>query len=329
MSAGLLFAVGLISLTLVMLTAALLFGGPSLAPAMASINDPFKGSGWSNMPPLSRYPARDGTQLAYRHYGAEGNTKNNKVKGSVVLVHGSSASSQSMHKMANAFSQAGYDAYALDIRGHGASGDKGTIAYIGQLEDDLEDFIKSVAPGKPATLVGFSSGGGFVLRVAGSARQTLFESYLLLSLYLGPTAANYRPNSGGWVRVGLPRLIALSILNGFHISALNHLTVLNFALNDEAKSLLTPSYSFNLASNFQPERDYQQNLRNVQRPCAVIAGANDEAFQTDQLEPELRHLGISWPVTLLPGIGHIPLTLDRDALSSAVHIVDNLERERP
>ncbi|MFM5616223.1 alpha/beta hydrolase [Aeromonas veronii] len=65
-----------------------------------------------------------------------------------------------MHKMASAFSQAGYDAYALDIRGHGASGDKGTIAYIGQLEDDLEDFIKSVAPAKPATLVGFSSGGG-------------------------------------------------------------------------------------------------------------------------------------------------------------------------
>lgn len=158
MSAGLLFAVGLISLTLVMLAAALLFGGPSPAPAMASINDPFKGCGWSNMPPLSRYPARDGTQLAYRHYGAEGNTKNNKVKGSVVLVHGSSASSQSMHKMASAFSQAGYDAYALDIRGHGASGNKGTISYIGQLEDDLEDFIKSVAPGKPATLVGFSSG---------------------------------------------------------------------------------------------------------------------------------------------------------------------------
>ncbi|EKP0298865.1 alpha/beta fold hydrolase [Aeromonas veronii] len=324
MSAGLLFAVGLISLTLVMLAAALLFGGPSPAPAMASITDPFKGSDWSSMPPLSRYPARDGTQLAYRHYGTKEHAENNKVKGSVVLVHGSSASSQSMHKMASAFSQAGYDAYALDIRGHGASSNKGTISYIGQLEDDLEDFIKSVAPAKPATLVGFSSGGGFVLRVAGSARLTLFESYLLLSPYLGPTAANYRPNSGGWVRVGLPRLIALSILNGFHISALNHLTVLNFALNDEAKSLLTPSYSFNLASNFQPERDYQQNIRNVQRPCAVIAGANDEAFQTDQLEPELRRLGISWPVTLLPGIGHIPLTLEQDALATAVQAVEKL-----
>ncbi|MFB2862168.1 alpha/beta hydrolase [Aeromonas sp. MdU4] len=324
MSAGLLFVVGLVSLTLIMLAAALLFGGPSPAPAMASINDPFKGIDWSSMPPLSRYPARDGAQLAYRYYGAEENVNDNKVRGSVVLVHGSSASSQSMHRMANAFSQAGYDAYALDIRGHGASGRKGTIAYIGQLEDDMEDFIKAVAPGKPATCIGFSSGGGFVLRVAGSSRQTLFDNYLLLSPYLGPTAANYRPNSGGWVRAGIPRLIALSILNGCHISALNHLTVLNFALNEEAKSLLTPSYSFNLASNFQPERDFQQNMRNVQRPCAVIAGADDEAFQTDQLEPELRRLGIPWPVTILPGIGHIPLTLEQDAIAAAVQAVDKL-----
>lgn len=325
MSAGLLFAVGLVSLVLIALVAALWFGGPGPAPAMASINDPFKGSDWSGMPPLSRYPARDGAQLAYRYYGAEDKgAEDNKVRGSVVLVHGSSASSQSMHKMASAFSQAGYDAYALDIRGHGASGSKGTIAYIGQLEDDLDDFIKVVAPSKPATLVGFSSGGGFVLRVAGSSRQTLFDNYLLLSPYLGPTAPNYRPNSGGWVRVGIPRLIALNILNSVHISVLNHLTVLNFALNEEATSLLTPSYSFNLASNFQPERNYQQNMRNVHGPCAVIAGENDEAFQTDQLEPELRRLGIRWPVTILPGIGHIPLTLEQGAIAAAVQAVHEL-----
>jgi len=320
MNAGLLLVLCLMSLGLITLIAALRFGGPGPAPEMASISDPFKHIDWRNIPSSSRYKARDGTELAYRHYASAGN----HIRGSVVLVHGSSANSQSMHILANAFSQAGYDAYTLDIRGHGASGQRGMIDYIGQLEDDLEDFSTAVAPSKPATLAGFSSGGGFVLRFAGSSRQTLFDNYLLLSPYLGPTAANYRPNSGGWVRVVIPRLIALSILNGFHISALNHLTVLNFALNDEAKSLLTPSYSFNLASNFQPERDYQQNIRNVQRPCTVIAGANDEAFQTDQLEPELRRLGISWPVTILPGIGHIPLTLEQDAIATAVHAVGKM-----
>ena len=320
MNTELLCVLGLLSLGLVTLVAALLFGGPGPAPEMASISNPFKTLDWSGLPPLSSYPARDGAQLGYRHYAPAGKD----VRGSVVLVHGSSASSQSMHILASAFSQAGYGAYTLDIRGHGESGQRGTIAYIGQLEDDLEDFSAAVAPSKPATLAGFSSGGGFVLRFAGSSRQTLFDNYLLLSPYLGPTAANYRPNSGGWVRVGIPRLIALSILNGLHVSALNHLTVLNFALNDEAKALLTPSYSFNLASNFQPERDYRQNLRNVKRPCAVIAGTDDEAFKTDQLEPELRALGIQWPVTLVPDIGHIALTLDKRALAAAVQAVEKM-----
>ena len=45
--------------------------------------------------------------------------------------------------MAKGFAAAGYTAYALDIRGHGASGTKGHIAYIGQLEDDMEDFVHS------------------------------------------------------------------------------------------------------------------------------------------------------------------------------------------
>jgi pimeloyl-ACP methyl ester carboxylesterase len=40
-----------------------------------------------------------------------------------------------MHELAKAFAAAGYAAYALDIRGHGDSGDKGKIAYVGQLED--------------------------------------------------------------------------------------------------------------------------------------------------------------------------------------------------
>ncbi|MFM5074545.1 alpha/beta hydrolase [Aeromonas hydrophila] len=320
MDEALLLVLGLMALGLIALMAALRFGGPGPAPEMTSISDPFKHIDWRNIPSSSRYKARDGTELAYRHYASAGN----RIRGSVVLVHGSSANGQSMHILASAFSQAGYDAYALDIRGHGESGQRGTIAYIGQLEDDLEDFSAAVAPSRPATLAGFSSGGGFVLRVAGSSRQTLFDNYLLLSPYLGPTAANYRPNSGGWVRVGIPRLIALSILNGFHISALNHLTVLNFALNEEAKALLTPSYSFNLASNFQPERDYQQNLRNVQRPCAVIAGTDDEAFKTDQLEPELRTLGIQWPLTLVPEIDHIPLTLDNRALAAAVQAVEKM-----
>ena len=146
MNAALLLVLGLMSLGLITLMAALRFGGPGPAPEMTSISDPFKHIDWRNIPSSSRYKARDGTELAYRHYASAGKD----VRGSVVLVHGSSASSQSMHILASAFSQAGYGAYTLDIRGHGESGQRGTIAYIGQLEDDLEDFAAAVAPSQPS-----------------------------------------------------------------------------------------------------------------------------------------------------------------------------------
>ena len=175
------------------LALALLLGGPGVPAPMASINNPFKDVDSSGLPAISQLSARDGTRLAYRVYPAAGG----QVKGSVVLVHGSSGSSRGMHTLGKAMALAGYSAYALDIRGHGDSGPKGTIAYIGQLEDDLEDFLVTVRPARPITLGGFSSGGGFVLRFAGSARQKMFDNYLLLSPLLTHKAPTFRPGSGG------------------------------------------------------------------------------------------------------------------------------------
>jgi non-heme chloroperoxidase len=177
---------------------AIAFGGPGEPPPMPSINNPFKNVDFSDLPKVSYFPARDGANLAFRAYPAAGG----EVKGSVVLVHGSSASGSSMHLMAKGFAAAGYAAYALDVRGHGESGTKGHIGYIGQLEDDLEDFVRSTKLALPSTLVGLSSGGGFVLRFVGSTRQKLFSNYFLLSPFISQDAATSRPGSGGWVSVG-------------------------------------------------------------------------------------------------------------------------------
>jgi alpha-beta hydrolase superfamily lysophospholipase len=229
-----------------------------------------------------------------------------------------------MHPMAKAFAKAGYVVYALDIRGHGDSGRKGHISYIGQLEDDLASFVEAVSLPRPATLAGFSSGGGFVLRVAGSARQDLFQHYLLLSPFLSQDAPTFRPASGGWVSIGIPRIIGIALLNAAGIRAFNDLPVTSFALSEEAKPFLTPQYSYALASNFRPERDYKANMRAVRRPCAVIAGADDEIFYSDRFEGVIRSLGMDWPVTLLPGIGHIQLTLEPRALAAAVDAVEHM-----
>jgi non-heme chloroperoxidase len=302
------------------LAVAIGFGGPRTPPAMASINDPFKGFDLSHLPPLRTYPGDDGTPLAYRAYAPDGAAG----RGSVVLVHGSSASSESMHVLASAYAKAGQAVYSLDMRGHGASGTKGQVAYIGQLDDDLARFLAVVRPAAPVTLVGFSAGAGFVLRIAGGARQDAIQSCVLLSPFLGQGAPNERSGNGGWVSVGIPRVIALSMLHMAHVEAFQNLPVLRFALNEEAKDFLTPEYSFALASNFRPPRDYVATIRAVHRPCAVLGGMEDEAFDTGKLEGVVRANGKDWPVTLLPGVNHIGLITQRPAIEAALQAVQEL-----
>ncbi|MEO7953518.1 MAG: alpha/beta fold hydrolase, partial [Polaromonas sp.] len=172
---------GLVAAVACALALAVWLGGPKPIAALASINEPFAHVDYSGIPDVQRYPARDGTALAYRHYapGASGTGTRR-----IVLVHGSSASSRSMHPLARALTAAGFTVDALDMRGHGDSGPHGQAAYVGQLEDDLQDFMRAVPFSGPSTLLGFSSGGGFVLRLAGGARQSLFDRYVLLSPFL-------------------------------------------------------------------------------------------------------------------------------------------------
>jgi alpha-beta hydrolase superfamily lysophospholipase len=300
---------------------AILFGGPGTPQPVASISDPFNAVDFSDLPPVVQFTARDGTQLAYRHYPS---TAASPGEGSVVLVHGSSATSSSMHPMAKALSAAGYPVYALDIRGHGGSGRKGQIAYIGQLEDDLADFVHAVSPAQPVTLAGFSSGGGFAIRFAGSNQQNLFQSYLFLAPFLSPDAPTTRPGSGGWASVGLPRIIAIATLNGFGIHAFNSLPVLRFAISENAKAILTPEYSYALTMNFGPQRDYLADLRNMHQPFRILIGENDEVYYPDRFAEVLKQAGRDPAVTVVPGVDHIHLILSPTALKTSVEAVNSL-----
>lgn len=298
------------------------FGGPRNPPPMPSVNDPFKAVSFKDLPSLNSFVARDGTHLAYRFYPAATGI----VRGSVVLVHGSSGMSSGMHMLAKTFSVAGYASYALDIRGHGNSGERGKIGYIGELEDDLEDFLINVKPPYPMTLAGFSSGGGFALRFAGSSRQKLFSNYLLLTPFISQDAPTNRANSGGWVSVGVPRWFVIGFLDAIGVKIFNDLPVIRFALDEQRKTQLTSRYSFTLAQNFRPERDYRANIRAAKQPMSIVAGANDEIFKTDELEHLFKAEGQYISVSLIPGVGHIALTLDPVAIQAAVSAVNRLNQ---
>jgi alpha-beta hydrolase superfamily lysophospholipase len=310
-----------LGLVVVIFAVAIIFGGPGTPHPMGSIIDPFSSVDFSDLPKLSRFTARDGTQLAYRSYAPATAAPS---QGSVVLIHGSSATSSSMHPMAKELSAAGYTTYALDIRGHGGSGDKGQIGYIGQLEDDLTDFMRAVSPSAPVTLAGFSSGGGFALRFAGSGQQNLFTSYLFLAPFLSQDAPSIRPAGGGWASVGVPRIVALSILNGFGLRSFNSLPVLRFAVSENTKTILTSEYSFALQNNFRPHADYLADLRNMHQPFRILIGENDEVYYPNRFAEVLKQAGKDVPVTIIPGVDHIHLILSPPALKTAVQAVRSL-----
>ena len=301
------------ALLLIALLAAMAWGGPRGIAPLASVNSPFEGVDFSGLPPVQRYTARDGTPLAWHAYGpatpgAAGPARR------VVLVHGSSSRARSLHVLAQTLAHEGFAVAALDMRGHGESGTRGQVDYLGQMEDDIEDFLHAVPHQGPQTLMGFSAGGGFALRVAGSARQGLFDRYVLLAPFLHPYAPTARPDVGGWASVGLPRLLALALLNKLRITAWNHLAVLRFALDEASRAGLTPSYSYTLAMNFRPQADYLVDIRRARGAMSLVARQQDEVFHADRYAALFAQAGRPVPVTVVPGVSHTGLVLDPGAV---------------
>ena len=302
---------------------AIAFGGPGHPRQMpTSIGEPFARVDYSDLPPVSNYAARDGAKLAYRGYAHVGS----KVMGGVVLVPGIGSSSDIMHVLAKSFAAAGFDVYALDIRGHGESGVMGHIAYVGQLEDDIEDFVRAIKPTKPLTLVGYSQGGGFALRHAGSPRRKLFDNYVLLAPNVGLEAPTTRKDVD-WVSVGMPRLFALSLLDAVGVHAFDNLPVLRVGFQEEfAKShhSLT-SYSLPLLSNFGPERDYRPSIRAIDQPLRVVVGREDEVFYADRFSDVFKAEGKDVPVAIIPGIGHATLVLEPKPIQATIDAVKAMD----
>src|SRR5262249_36051242 len=125
-------------------------------PVLGSISRTDQAVDRSDLPAVDRFQARDGTTLGYRHYPAH----QPACPRAAVLAHGSSGSGSAVHGVAKALAAVGVETFAPDIRGHGVSGTRGDIGYLGQLEDDMADFISEIRkmqPDVPLTLLGHSA----------------------------------------------------------------------------------------------------------------------------------------------------------------------------
>ncbi len=256
--------------------------------------------------------ARDGGRLSYRLYpGRPGS-------GVAVAVHGSSGNTVALHGLATALSARGITVYSVDLRGHGLSpgpdGRLGDVAYRGQYEDDLADFAglaRREHPGERLLLLGHSMGGSTILRTASlPAYAGNYDAYLALSPFIEPGGSMDRPNQGGWTSVSVPRIVVLSILNRFCISALDHMTVLAMAVPADDHNQRPGSYSHALLASANLPRDWKPSIAAVRAPTWVLIGARDELFVAKAYPREVGGANPKIAVSVLAGVTHMGIVTD-------------------
>ena len=284
-------------------------------PPLASIHSGATQIDEAGAPNLFRFQARDGTWLAYRLYPAANGARDRIA----ILAHGSSATSIEMNAVANALAAAGVTAAAPDIRGHGASGTRGDIAYGGQLDDDLADLVaelRKVHPAARFSLIGHSAGGGFALRIAGAPLGDAFDRFILLAPYLGYSAPTNRPAEGPglWASPDMPRIVATLMLEKIGIDCPQALPAIAFANVPEAKMNVTSQYSFRLLRNYTAPPDWKDAFLSAKGRIAVVAGAEDQLMDADGYRRALPPLGV--PVTIVPGVDHMGIVYRAEAIKA-------------
>lgn len=276
-------------------------------------------SGGAEPLPLRPVTMRDGAALQVRHVpGPEGAPL-------LVLVHGSGWHGGQFDGLAAAL-RGRASLLVPDLRGHGAEPvRRGDVDYIGQLEDDLADLIAAFrAPGQKVVMAGHSSGGGLVVRFAGGPHGGLLDAAVLMAPFLQHDAPVTRPNSGGWARPLVRRIIGLSLLNAVGIRALNHLPVIEFAMPRAVLAgpqghLATCCYSYRLNTSYAPRRSYLRDVAALP-PFVLIAGRADEAFVAEGYAPLMSGASAAGRYILLDGVGHLDV-VDAPATAAAIEEV--------
>lgn len=311
----LIFILSIVVIIAGVLAGMIAFGTGTPPEPLASIGKAFESTAFDDLPAAQSLSSRNGS-ITYRLWPA--NPQPGQRELVVIAIHGSSATSHSMHLLAKALSAEGVTVYAPDIRGHGGTGRRGDIDYAGQLDDDLADFAEAVRVQRPnaeLVLLGLSAGGGFALRIAGSSLGKVFARTVLLTPMFTHNAPTVRPGKSPWVTPYIPRIIGIALLNQLGIHAFDHLPVLAFGIPPERAHLLTGLYSFLLMRAFGT-LDYRADLRNAVSPLAILVGEKDELFFADQFEPTVKAIRQDVPVTVIPNLNHIELVTHASAVSS-------------
>jgi pimeloyl-ACP methyl ester carboxylesterase len=256
----------------------------------------------------------------------------------VVLLHGILSTGAELETTARELqATTGARVIRLDLRGHGLSAHgpaetPGDLAHIGQWEEDAADVVAALrqeSPGARIVLGGHSMGGGIAMRYAlrhqASHDVPEVDGYLLFAPHLGDAAPTTRhePTGGAAgkagarsapppIRVNVPRILGLALLNLARIHALNGLDVLAF---DLPFPLPFRSYTFRAIASSAPER-YRDALTADAKPLLVVVGEKDEAFHAEEY-PAVVALHRNGRAVIVPGESHDGVLRSPAALAAA------------
>lgn len=249
---------------------------------------------WTDVPAVQRIEARDGAPLLYRAYPGQPDRI-------AVLVHGSTGTGLDMHKVAQALQAAGATAYTISLRGHGGSGQTvGDVSYVGQLDDDLADFLKALGldkPGVKRTLVGYSAGGGFALRTASGRLGKAFDSYIVISPYVISYTDIRRRHLGPWANAATLRIAGLLALEEIGLDWFQDLPAARYAVDPHPDAKHTPGYSYRMLRSLHMGVDRERALGGITAPTVILASDADELSNIRRLGTagnphiELRQVG--------------------------------------
>lgn len=257
---------------------------------------------------------RDRNKLFNRIYPSQSKTV-------LILIHGSGSESRYLKTLAGNLSENNIATVLTpDLRGHGRNLlDQPDIDHIGQLEEDIEEIIKYAKDSlgaKKIMLAGHSSGGGLVLRYLANPELIKVNKAIMIAPYLGHDAPTVRPNSGGWVTVGIKRWVGLSILNSLGIRMYNEMPVLFFnrpkAYDDK---LQVNSYSYRMAINFAP-KNYETDIINLKTKALVVVGEKDESFYTNKFKEVFNPSENYTKIELIKNANHLDIVKNKESINS-------------
>jgi len=249
------------------------------------------------------YLARDGALLAYDKFLIT------DARATVIFLHGSTYNSRRYANIAKVLNQQNYSACLINWRGHGASeGKLGTVDYIGQLEDDLADFIAHFQQisDQPLILAGHSAGAVICLRYIDKYGCNEIDAVSFIAPAInGPLeTVRYKHASAKWqyqvsyFRTAKPTVAApehaltfapslktVPFIIAKCVPFMRHKPILSFPANERMARLegRVLHYSYNLMLSCDIN-NYPRAFNKISVPVLLLCGQHDEVVHPSLLE---------------------------------------------